>query len=149
MRRFLLNYLFGGADLHRHVAKTEYSSLGAMHQHLNGSTEEYYSKPIRDSFGMGNSCFAQAGPWEPSGESAFYPNVEQYLDRRRTCAGTMPQDVTVPTGWPQALGGSLAWQPEHLVEEDFVHRLVSQDLEEIHAALQYFKGCAARRSYVN
>lgn len=68
-------------------------------------------------------------------------NEERYQARsaKRLAAGGLP--TTVPSGFPQRLGGPLAWKGEDFKDREceYVYQLSVEDVEEINIALKYFK----------
>lgn len=85
---------------------------------------------------------AKAGPpGQP--DIAYTPNIETYRERtqRRTQTENLPR--TLPDGFPQKLDSPLAWDGSTVSESyQWSYQLTEQDVNEIHRALDHFKGSA-------
>lgn len=64
------------------------------------------------------------------------------LAATRVAAGGLEREV--PPQWPRRVEGAMCWNPEDIVEEDYVYNLTESDKEEIKAALSHFKGLYCR-----
>jgi hypothetical protein len=48
--------------------------------------------------------------------------------------------MAVPDGFPRLAKGPMAWLPNQVKEEDYVHELSHHDITELEKALMLFKG---------
>lgn len=80
-------------------------------------------------------------PGQP--DIAYTPNWDKYQDRIKRRQATEDISKTLPDGFPQKLDATLAWDGATVVDEfQWSYQLSSDDLAEVHQALQHFKGAS-------
>lgn len=75
----------------------------------------------------------------------YHPNYENYVARTKRRLETEELSRTLPPGFPQRLNSDLVWDGKDIEKNyNWVHELNSEELQEIHEALEHFLG----RSYL-
>lgn len=78
-------------------------------------------------------------PGQP--DISYTPNLETYQARTKRRLETETLLRTLPDGFPQKLESPLAWDGATVSESyQWSYQLTEQDIEEIHQALEHFKG---------
>jgi hypothetical protein len=78
---------------------------------------------------------------QPQGAQISYlPSLSQYRERttRRLKINDLP--LQVPQGWPTKVDYPMAWVDGSFKSQSFIWQLAQETIDEIGAALQYFKG---------
>ena len=101
----------------------------------------YYSSGLRARFQIDalKPPISNQGPVK-------YADIEYDIDEEkyqarvaaRVAAGGLEKDV--PPQWPKRVEGPICWNPEDIVEDDYVYHLTETDKKELEVALSYFKG---------
>jgi hypothetical protein len=71
---------------------------------------------------------------------SYHPDFKKYQLRTEKIKTQLPDNTTLPTGFPKELKGPLVWEGKDFTEEsDWTFYLNGTQLQEIHQALTYFK----------
>lgn len=110
--------------------------------------EPYYSKAIRERFSV--EPVATLSNSRDFATISFHPDLDQYLTRsaKRIINGGLENKL--PAGWRTKLDGPMAWTGSDFPDESrFIYSLSSDDRDEIHKALIYFKDQGLERDKVS
>lgn len=78
-------------------------------------------------------------PGQP--DISYSPNLENYQARTQRRLQTEDLPRTLPDGFPQKLESSLVWDGATVSESyQWSYQLTEADVDEIHRALEHFKG---------
>ena len=71
----------------------------------------------------------------------YHPDYTKYIDRARRRKASESLQQHVPKGFPEQLSSPLVWNGKDVEQrDDWIYQLNQDQLAEIDAALQHFKG---------
>lgn len=72
---------------------------------------------------------------------SYHPNLENFQSRTERLKSQRLSNPTLPPGFPQKLSSPLVWEGKDFAnEKEWTFSLNEPQLQEIHSALNYFKG---------
>jgi len=112
-------------------------------------SHDYYSNGLRAKYNIEVAKLMApiVQHTQQAADIAYEPNISSYLSRSSARARSIELEKEVPKGWPQALTGPMTWTgSDFLNESEWVYTLSNDDKDEVHSALDYFKG---KNSYIS
>ncbi|KAF7193762.1 Taurine hydroxylase-like protein SAT17 [Pseudocercospora fuligena] len=102
--------------------------------------QQYYSQGLRQKFLLDEKKTISANPQQTYADIKYEIDEAKYKERNAKVLAAGNLATTVPSGFPEKLGGPLIWSSSDFQDEnEYIIRLSKSDIEEITSALKHFK----------